>query len=233
MNFNMVEIIPALLVKNFQELKDSLAKIASVSKVAQIDVCDGKFVSSISWPMNDKDDQNIELILSEEEGMPFWDSVDFEFDLMIENAHEHFEFFSRLGANRIVFHLEAEKDTDKFREFLEGLDMYIRENIEIGIAINTITNINDLKKFISYVDFVQCMGIEHIGFQGQEFDERVLNQINKLHKEYPELIISVDGSVNEVTAPLLIKEGASRLVVGSALLHSYNIRETIKELENS
>jgi ribulose-phosphate 3-epimerase len=151
---------------------------------------------------------------------------------MVENAHTQFEFFTRLGAKRIIFHIEAETDQVKFKEFLEGLDMYTRENIEIGVAINTTTPIEKLAPIISYIDFVQCMGIEHIGSQGQPFDEKALTQISSLRREYPELIISVDGSVNERTASSLVKAGANRLVVGSALISSLDVRETIKNLEN-
>lgn len=228
----MTEVIPALLVRDFIELKEQLAKIAYITKTVQIDVCDGHFVSSYSWPMNANDDMNIESILSEEEGLPFWDSLDFEFDLMVKNAHEQFEFFVRLGARRLIFHIEAEDDKTKFKEFLEGLDMYVKENIDIGVAINTTTDIAVIDQIISYVDFVQCMGIEHIGYQGEPFDEKVLEQIKELRSKYKELIISVDGSVNETTAPLLVKAGANRLVVGSALMHSMDMRQTIKDLEN-
>ncbi len=228
----MTEVIPALLVDNYNKLYEGLARIVNYTKTVQIDICDGKFVSSTSWPMNSKDEASVENILAEEEGLPFWDTIDFEFDLMVLNAHTQFEFFTRLGARKIIFHLEAERDKNAFKEFLEGLDMYTRENIEIGLAINTTTPVAELAPFISHIDFVQCMGIEHIGHQGEPFDERVLEQIKELRKLYPELIISVDGSVNEVTAPLLIQAGANRLVVGSVLQKSYDIAETIRELEN-
>jgi len=76
------------------------------------------------------------------------------------------------------------------------------------------------------------MGIEHDGKQGEPFDERAIDHIKELRKTYPELIISIDGSVNESTAPLLVEAGANRLIVGSALLHSLDMRETIRELEN-
>jgi len=228
----MTEVIPALLVENFIELKEQLAKVVNISRTVQIDICDGKFVSSTTWPMNATDESSVEAILNEEEGLPFWDSLDFEFDLMVRNAHTQFEFFTRLGAKKIVFHIEAEQDKNAFKEFLEGLDMYVRENIDIGVAINTTTSIDELKPIISNIDYVQCMGIEHIGHQGESFDERVLDQVRELRKLYPELIISIDGSVNETTAPMLVKAGANRLVVGSALLHSYDMRETIKFLQN-
>lgn len=228
----MTEIIPAILAKDFNELREKIAQVISVARIVQIDMCDGHFVDSMSWPMSPYDMESTELILAEEEGLPYWDSLDFEFDLMVRNAHEQFDFFVRLGARRIVFHIEAEGDLNEFKEFLEGMDMYTKENLNIGLALNTTTSIETLAPFISVIDFVQCMGIEHIGHQGEPFDERVLTQISALRKTYPELIISVDGSVNEETAPLMVKAGANRLVVGSALLHSYDVRETMRNLAN-
>jgi ribulose-phosphate 3-epimerase len=231
----MTEVIPAILTDNFNELREKISRVVNVSTVVQIDMCDGIFVPTITWPFNElkegHKENNIDAILEEEEGLPFWDSLDFEFDLMVKDAHKQFEFFTRLGAKRIVFHLEAEDEKD-FKEFLEALDIYVKENIEIGLALNTTTDIDKLKPFINLVDFIQCMGIANIGFQGEEFDERVLNQIKELRSQYKELIISVDGSVNEITAPLLVKAGANRLVIGSAIMNSYDVRETIKEFEN-
>lgn len=227
----MIEITPAILVQDFNELNEKLAKFVNITKMIQIDICDGSFVPSISWPMNQRDRESVQSILDEEDGLPFWNSLDFEFDLMVLNAHKQFDFFARLGAKKIVFHLEAETEKD-FKEFLESLDPYFKDNIEIGIAINTTTNIDKLEPFINYIDFIQCMGIEKIGFQGEPFDERVINQIKDLKIKYSELKISVDGGVNEKTAPLLVESGADRLIIGSALLHSYDIRETFKDFES-
>jgi len=227
----MTEVTPAILVNNFSELNEKLAKFVNITNMVQIDICDGKFVPSLSWPMGRDDQSSVQAILDDEDGLPFWEHLDFEFDLMVINAHKQFDLFARLGAKRIVFHLESETEKD-FKEFLESLDPYFKDNIEIGLAINTTTDIDKLDQFINYVDFVQCMGIEHIGFQGEPFDERVLEQIKKLRIKYPELKISIDGSVNENTAPLLIEAGVSRLIIGSALLQSYDIRETIKEFES-
>ena len=224
----MTEITPAVLALDFSELNERLAKFVNITKLVQIDICDGKFVPTTTWPMNRNDQSSVQAILDEENGMPFWEDMDFEFDLMVQNAHKQFDFFARLGAKRIIFHLEAETEQD-FKEFLESLDPYFKDNVSIGLAINTTTDISKLEPFINLVEFVQCMGIEKIGFQGEEFDERVLEQIKNLRGKYPELHISVDGSVNENTAPALLKAGANRLVIGSALLNSYDIRETFRE----
>lgn len=227
----MTEIIPAILASDFSELKEKLAKFVNIAKIVQIDICDGKFTPSISWPMYKNDQESVQAILNEEEGMPFWEDMNFEFDLMVLNAHKQFDFFIRLGAKRIIFHLEAETETD-FKEFLESLDSYLKDNIDIGICINTTTNINKLDPFINLVDFVQLMGIEKIGFQGEPFDDRVLAQIKNIKMKYPEIKISIDGSVNENTAKSLLEAGADRLVMGSALLNSYDIRDTLKKFEN-
>src|SRR5689334_19737679 len=118
----MIEVIPAILVEDYEQLREQLSRVANLVTTVQIDMCDGKFTPYASWPMQASDQQSAEGILNEEEGLPYWDRVDFEFDLMVIDARKQFEFFTRLGARRIVFHLEAEKDLVEFREFLEGLD---------------------------------------------------------------------------------------------------------------
>ncbi len=225
----MIEIIPAVLAKDFRDLHDKIARVANISNIVQIDICDGKFVDSTSWPMGRDDEQSVSAILNEEEGMPSWETLDFEFDLMVRDAYLNFDFYLKLGPKRVVFHLEAQTDTNKFKEFLGGIDVYTRDSVDIGIAINTTSSIDTLIPYINNIDFVQCMGIEHIGHQGEDFDERVIDQIKILRKEYPELSISVDGSVNEDTALSLVKAGANRLVVGSALMKSFDVRETMRE----
>jgi len=227
----MTEVIPAVLAKDINDLRQKIANVVNVARVIQIDMCDGKFVPSYSWPMQKNDMESTAIILEEEEGMPYWENLDFEFDLMVKDAIKQFDFFVRLGAKRIIFHLEAE-DEKELKDFINSMDPYVRENLEIGIAINTTTEIEKLSPFINSIDFVQCMGIEHIGFQGEPFDERVLKQIKDLRLKYSDLIISVDGSVSEETAPALVKAGANRLIVGSTLMRSFDVKETIKELEN-
>jgi ribulose-phosphate 3-epimerase len=230
----MAEIVPAILARDYNDLRNKLSRVVSFVRIVQIDMCDGFFTKSVSWPYNELKvgGENIQSILNEEEGLPYWDKIDFEFDLMVKNAHENLDFFVRLGAKRLVFHLEAEGDLETFSQFLEGLDMYTRENIEIGLAINTNTNISILDNFISKIDFIQFMGIKNIGYQGEPFDENVLEQIKNIRLKYPEILTSVDGSVNEETAKVLVDLGVDRLVIGSALFNSFDIEEKIKEFES-
>ena len=76
------------------------------------------------------------------------------------------------------------------------------------------------------------MGIDKIGFQGQPFDERVLENVRKIRKAHPEMPISIDGSVNFDTAKSLVDAGATRLVSGSAILEADDFTQAIAQLEN-
>ena len=76
------------------------------------------------------------------------------------------------------------------------------------------------------------MGIDHIGFQHQAFDEKVLSKIKEVKVKYPDLAISIDGGVSLKTAPKLIEAGADRLVIGSAIFNSDNPIDAIQQFKS-
>ncbi len=235
----MVEIIPAILPKNYEELKNNISLVRGIANLVQVDICDGVFVKNLTWPflsraggedefLSNDFDVHFRKILNEEEGLPFWEEMDFELDLMVANAVENFDIYTKLGPKRIIFHLEAVGNLEEFQHFLEGIDLYIRDTIDIGVAINSDTPIEKIFPLVSCIDFVQCMGIEKIGFQGQEFDSKCLEQIKSLKEKFPDLIISVDGGVNFNTASMIVEAGATRLVAGSAIFNTDDIIDTIE-----
>ncbi|MEI8249448.1 MAG: ribulose-phosphate 3-epimerase, partial [Candidatus Taylorbacteria bacterium] len=107
----------------------------------------------------------------------------------------------------------------------------LADRVEIGLALNIETPIVVLAHYANKIQFVQCMGITHVGFQGQVFDTRVIEKIKAIKATYPALIISVDGGVSLETAPLLIQAGADRLIVGSAIFGSANFVEAISHFK--
>ena len=229
-----MEIIPAVMPKNYEDLKNKIALVRGIVPIAQIDICDGIFVPSKTWPFSTggAEDYNFHRILNEEEGMPFWEDIDFEFDLMVVDAVKNFDIYTKLGAKNIIFHLEAVGDLKEFKNFLEGIDMYIREMMKIGISININASLEQIFPLINNVDFVQFMGIEKVGFQGQEFNKKVLENIKILKEKFPDLVISVDGGVNFETVPLLIEAGAMKLIIGSTIFNTDDIVGTIEEFKN-
>jgi len=240
----MADIIPAILPKNYEDLKNKIALVRGVVPIVQVDICDGIFVKTATWPfssraksrnevefLNNDLDEHFRRILNEEEGLPFWEDIDFELDLMVANAVENFDIYAKLGPRRIIFHLEAVGNLEEFQHFLEGVDTYVRDAIQIGVAISPDASVKQIFPLVNSVDFVQVMGILHEGIQGEEFDPKCLNQIKKLKEKFPDIIISVDGGVDFETAPKLIEAGADRLVIGSAIFNTDDIIGTVERFK--
>lgn len=234
----MIEIIPAILPKNYEDLKNKISLVRGLVPLVQVDICDGVFVKTATWPFSsragsmDSDlDPHFKNILNEKEGMPFWEDVDFELDLMVMDAVSNFDIYTKLGAKRIVFHIEAVGNLEVFKNFLEGIDAYVKDIIDIGVAISPNMPVEQIFPLINDIDFVQVMGIDHEGIQGEDFDPKCLEHIKKLKEKFTDLIISVDGGVNLETAPALISAGASRLVIGSAIFNTNDILNTIEQFK--
>ncbi len=234
----MIEIIPAIIPKSFADLQEKMSAVTGFVPLVQVDVTDGVFVPSKSWPYQKgvaQTDPDFAAIVKEEGGFPLWEELDFEVDLMVANPEAVLQDWISAGAKRLIVHLEsittAGDDPKKVFERIKK-NLPSRESlvyIEIGVAINPDTPNEVLEPILEYVDSVQFMGISKIGFQGQPFDERVLEKVSALRAARPNVTISVDGSVNLDTAPKLVQAGVSRLVIGSAIFGSENIAATIED----
>jgi pentose-5-phosphate-3-epimerase len=87
------KIIPAILPKDFFALQEHLERVVGVCKFVQIDICDGLYTQSKTWPFTHTPDIYFDKLVSQEDGMPFWEKIDFELDLMIKNPEEMYETF--------------------------------------------------------------------------------------------------------------------------------------------
>jgi pentose-5-phosphate-3-epimerase len=218
----MANITPAILEKNYSEIKNKLTFLRERAKCVQLDICDGVFVSSQTWPFASDgfDDADFLKIMDEEEGLPYWTDFDFELDLMVMNAVENFDVYMKLGPKRIIFHLSAQRSLEEFEDFLEGLDMYVRDNVEIGLAFKPSDDLDVVSKLSNKVDFLHCMGSDKLGHQGEIFSDKALENIKFLKKNLPGVVISVDIGINLGNAEEILDAGADRLTVGSGIWKS-------------
>lgn len=220
------KIIPAILPKDFFALQEHLERVVGVCKFVQIDICDGLYTKSKTWPFTHTPDIYFDKMVSQEDGMPFWEKIDFELDLMIKNPEAMYETFLQIGPKRMTFHFETLKNPLEFLQKVKDEGM-----VEIGIAFSNDTNAMDHQDLIEIADVVQCMGIDRIGFQGQPFDERVLTQVENIRAQFPEKLISVDGSVNEETLTELSEAGVNYFVTGSAFFETENLTDTLEDFK--
>ncbi len=222
------KIIPAILPADYFDLKKHLERVKGVTDYVQIDICNGTYTPSKTWPFTHTPDMYFDKMVSQEEGMPFWEDIDFEIDLMVMNPEEVYEEFIQIGPSRIIFHFETLKDPLAFITKLKEE----QQLIEIGVAFSNDTRAIDHKDVIEVADVVQFMGITKIGFQGQPFDERVLEQVREVRELFPDKVIAVDGSVNDDTLPELSDAGVNHFVTGSAFFNTNNLIETLEDFES-
>ncbi len=228
----MIEIIPAVLPKSFRDIEEAVEKVRSIAPTIQIDFCDGKFVDNKSWWWTGKELARKESIIAEEEGLPYWDSVNYEFDLMVTDPLSHMDTFIALGPSKIIFHKKSVSVEDLLKYF-EKLPEVTRQIISFGIALELDDDPTEIAPLVPYLRRVQCMGIEHIGVQGEPFADKCVDLVKRVYDLYGDKIrISVDGGVNANHIPALVKAGARRLVVGSAVFQSIDPHGTIEELQN-
>ncbi|MCK9352327.1 MAG: hypothetical protein WCT49_04610 [Candidatus Paceibacterota bacterium] len=217
----MLEIIPAIMPKDFNDLKDKVGLVYRQSKTIHIDAMNGSMTHSINWPFTKEGLEELEKIKTGELALPFWKEVDFEVDVMMDNPEDSMAEWVNAGFHRVILHMENMK---KFSAVIKEW----KDVIELGLAVSVDTPNDEAYRYVDEgVDFLQFMGIYQIGFQGNPFDARAIEKVKAAREVYPNLPISVDGSVNLETAPQLIAAGANRLVIGSAI---FNKKKEISSL---
>ncbi len=212
-----MEIIPAILPRDFADLSEKIELVKGYATTVQIDICDGQFTPTATWPYKKADD-NFAEILEEKQGMPGWEEVDFEIHLMCKNPEEIIQEWITVGAKRIIIHPKSTEKLAECMSMMQGI-------VEIGFAFK----IDEDVVLQPGVDFVQLMGINQIGEQGHAFNESVIDKVHEVKDMYPDLPVSVDGGVTLENAALI---HADRLVVGSAIFESENIPQTIDEFHS-
>jgi ribulose-phosphate 3-epimerase len=207
-------IIPAIIPQSFDDLVVQVQKLLGVPEV-HIDVVDGIFVPSISWPyLGDPDVTRAHDVLA-----PF----SLEVDLMVSKPLPAARNWLTAGADQLLFHIET-ISVETLKEFTDNC------GITVGVALSNSTSLEVLYPYIPLVDYVQFMGIARIGSQGQQFDESVLERIRLFREKYPNVPVAIDGSVNQTTLPKLRSLGLSRLIIGSAIMGAENPKAAYLEL---
>jgi len=208
----MIEIEASVLSANFLQLGEQAreAEEAGVDGI-QVDVMDGRFVPNITFGQGIV--RALRKILN----------VTLDVHLMIVEPERYIEEFAEAGANRIFVHQEA-------CTHLHRLLSHIRElGVEAGVALNPSTPVGVVEEVLDVTDIIQVMTVNP-GFGGQKFIHSQLDKISRLRemleKHGYESPIAVDGGIDTITAPLVVKAGATVLVAGSSI---YNERASVAQ----
>lgn len=212
-----VKIAPSVLAADFANLQKEVEMLnTSEADFIHIDIMDGVFVPNISFG------------LPVTEAIHKFASKPLDVHLMIVEPDRYLEAFKKAGAEIISVHYEACPHLHRTLQHIKGL------GCRSGVALNPHTPVELLEDVIEDIDLV-CMMSVNPGFGGQKFIERTYEKIRKLRKMAQkgglDLMIEIDGGVNQSNAPLLVEAGADVLVAGSFVFNSDDPIAMIKNLK--
>jgi len=189
-------IVPAVLTADAAALRTMITQAQEFAGYVQIDFMDGHFVPSLS--VTDKDLAGITL------------KFKWEAHLMVLNPAGSFAAFKKLGARRVIFHIEAADSPDKVIGEARKL------GLEVGIAANPDTPVSRLVPFVDKIDTVLFMTV-FPGYYGSKFQPQVLEKIAEFRRLYPAFHLGVDGGIKKENVAVLARAGVNDICVGSAI----------------
>lgn len=221
----MIEVVPAIIPQSLEDLSMKIEKVRGLVSTVQIDLLDGVFVPTRSWPFTEITDTAL-LGKALEEFKPVA-GLHFQADLMVNSPESMLPSLVNSIFDTLIFHIESSNaHAELIRAAKEGQK-------RVGFALKPSTPLDLLSPWLSELDLVQCMGNDEIGYHGVALDPRVYERVQMLRSLKPDLPTSVDIGVNLETAPKLIAAGVTHLVSGSTVFGSDNIQETIAQLRGA
>jgi ribulose-phosphate 3-epimerase len=148
---------------------------------------------------------------------------------MVTNPGKIIRKFIQAGAEWISFHLETAADED----VLQNIQLIKKSNSGAGLVLNPDTEINRVKEYLPYLDYVLLMSV-YPGYGGQSFIPDTLDRVRELKQMIVKgslpCLIQVDGGINTEIARQLARAGADLFVIGTCLFNSDNIIETASKI---
>jgi ribulose-phosphate 3-epimerase len=198
-----VEIEPSLYAADFARLGDQVRNLLNAgARIFHFDVGDGHFVEPVT--MGPVVLQAIAPMIHGEGGV-----VDVH--LMVTNPEHHFPQVAKAGGDSVTFHVEACDEPWK------AIDQARSHGLEVGVAFNPQTFVEDAVAASLGADLVLCMSIQP-GYSGQEFMPEALDRLRELRGQLHErVVVQVDGGITQENVGAVHEAGADAIVAGSSI----------------
>jgi ribulose-phosphate 3-epimerase len=202
---NRVLIAPSVLSADFGQLARDVQRAESAgADWIHVDVMDGHFVPNLTIGAG------VTASIRQATTLPV------DVHLMVESPERLIPDFVSAGADMITVHQET-------CPHLHRVVASVRDaNVGVGVALNPATPVESLRDIVMDVDLILIMTVNP-GFGGQRFIESSPDRIARARDliagsgREGEIRLQVDGGIDPVTAPLVVRAGADVLVAGSAV----------------
>ena len=218
----MIEIIPTHVPRDALDLADAARAISTYTDKIHIDIVDGTFAPNLTWPFTEAGKYS---------AFDFWKigALSVDVHLMVTQPQAIGIAFAQAGGKRILGHLEAFTGASDARNALN--EWRKAGALEVGLGLLLQTPLDYIGSVISECDVVHLMTIASIGTQGIAYDEHAAARVEQFHRMYPGKVISVDGGIGESNIATLVRAGATRFGIGSAISRAPDPEVAFKRLK--
>jgi ribulose-phosphate 3-epimerase len=206
------EIIPTILVKTFDEVKEKIRLVENYVDWVQLDIMDGVFVENVTWD-NHEDLKN------------FKTKVKLEAHLMVDKPEKIIDDWLKV-VDRTIIHQESTKN---IQEIIEKTH---KQGKEIGIALNPETHPTVIEQFLNNIDLILLMSVQP-GKGGQELKEWTLEKADFLKRQGFKGNIEIDGGIDETNIKEAVKHGINLFCVGTGIYQNNDIKLIIEKLKQN
>ena len=196
-----MKIVPSILADNTDDFLIRLRQAESFSDYVQIDLMDGIFVSSRSFP-----EEAINDIIT---------PLSFELHLMVKNPSEFISRIDNPHLKKVLFHFESDV------EHLNLINQIKQRGIAAGIAIKPETQIEEFRAVGEKVDTLLFLTVDPCCY-GRPFKPEVLEKIEKARQIFKDKSIAADGGVSLDNLKLFLDAGVDYVCIGSRIFLSGN-----------
>lgn len=219
------EIIPAILVRNYEEFVRDLQAVEPYVRTVQLDVIDGEFAPNIAY--GDPDDMEHCFTPHPKEHLGVCRKMDLSIEAHLMVNEPDVAKWATSGLHRIILHIESFANHKKLQDSIK----FIRsQGVQVGLALKPSTKVEQVLAYLPGVDYVLILTVEP-GFSGQEFMPKMLEKVRELRKKFPSMDIEVDGGINADTILKAKDAGANKFSVGSAIFSAMHPKNVISELK--
>lgn len=197
----MLEIIPAILTNDLEELKEKLAALEGRVGRVQVDVVDGVFAKNRTVMPDVLEDIPTDLAI--------------DFHLMTREPAGWIERCVRGMAERIFGQVEMMSQQADF------VQEVTKVGLGVGLALDLPTPVAKIEpEILTNLDAVLVMSVK-AGFGGQKFEPAALEKIKELDeirvRDNTPFRICVDGGIGKENIAQVRRAGADEVAIGKSL----------------